>query len=72
MSSAKKKAAIALDTWKLSIFERHLKQGGYSWTNVGELTPGALILTVETESLAALFVVVQAALREAEAEGPRH
>lgn len=60
-----KKAAIALDPWKLPIFERHLKQSGYSFENAGLLHEGALILRVETENLVALQEVVKAANTEA-------
>jgi len=35
-----KKIGIALDEWKMPIFERHLKQAGYSFENSGLLTTG--------------------------------
>ena len=63
--SAKKKSAIAIDNWKLPIFEHHLKQSGYSYTNAGTLTHGTMILTVETENMDALQEVVKAANLEA-------
>lgn len=59
------KAAIAIDTWKLSIFERHLTQSGYSFENAGSLTEGVLVLKVETTNLVALQEVVKAATAEA-------
>lgn len=64
------KAGIAIDRWKLSIFERHLAQNGYTWTNAGGLTEGTLLLTVETENAEALGVVVRAANDEAARTGP--
>lgn len=60
-----KKAGIAIDAWKLSIFERHLGQGGYTFKNAGALTDGCLLLTVETENVQALAQVVLAANKEA-------
>lgn len=64
-----KKAAIAIDDWKLPIFERHLQQAGYTFTNAGGLTPKTLILTVRTDNLAALAEVVKAANTEAARTG---
>jgi hypothetical protein len=64
-----KTAAIAIDAWKLPIFERHLRQSGYSFTNAGTLVPGTLILSVSTENLDALAEVVQAASAEAAMTG---
>ncbi len=65
------KVGIAIDDWKLPIFERHLKQSGYRFSNAGSLTPGALILTVETTNAAALADVVKAANTEAARTGDR-
>jgi hypothetical protein len=31
------KAGIAIDDWKLPIFDRHLTQAGYSYANRGEI-----------------------------------
>jgi hypothetical protein len=63
------KAAIAIDPWKLSIFERHLAQAGYSFENSGLLTKGALILKVNTENAEALHEVIRAANTEAAMTG---
>lgn len=60
-----KTAGIAIDDWKLPIFERHLRQAGYPFTNAGKLTAGTLVLKVETINLEALAVVVKAANDEA-------
>ena len=59
------KVGIALDDWKLPIFERHLQQAGYQWKNAGQLTTGTLVLTVETTNHVALGEVVKAANTEA-------
>lgn len=64
-----KKAGIAIDTWKLTIFERHLKQSGYSFKNEGEFTKGCIMLRVDTENLEALKTVVKAANTEAAKTG---
>lgn len=64
-----KKAAIAIDEWKLPIFKRHLSQAGYAFEQCTGLTDGTLILTVKTENLEALAVVVKAANTEAARTG---
>ena len=64
-----KKAAVAIDAWKLSIFERHLKQAGYAFENAGHLTAGTLVLRVDTTNLVALCEVVKAANTEAAQTG---
>jgi hypothetical protein len=59
------KAGIAIDAWKLPIFERHLTQSGYAFTNAGPLTNGTLFLSVETTNAEALLEVIKAANTEA-------
>lgn len=66
------KAGIAIDAWKLPIFERRLKQAGYSFENAGALTAGCLILTVITDNAVALGEVVKAANSEAAQTGQHH
>ena len=34
------RVGICIDSWKLPIFERHLKDGGYEYDNLGQ--PGGL------------------------------
>ena len=63
------KAAVAIDNWKLPIFERHLQQAGYSFERTDGLTADAMILTVTTENLVALGEVVKAANTEATRTG---
>lgn len=60
-----KQAGIAIDDWKLPIFERHLSQSGYTYNKSPGLSPGTLLLTVKTENLEALEVVVRAANTQA-------
>lgn len=63
------KAGIAIDAWKLPIFERHLRQAGYSFENAGLLLAGTLLLRVSTTNLTALAEVVKAANTEAAMTG---
>lgn len=65
------KVGIAIDPWKLSIFERHLRQSGYSVENAVLLTDGVLILKVSTSNPIALAEVVKAANTEAARTGAR-
>ncbi len=59
-----KKTAIAIDHWKLQIFERHLRQSGYAFKQTQGLAKDTLTLKVETENLDALEQVVIAANTE--------
>ena len=63
------KAAIVIDDWKLPIFERHLAQAGYAYEKGPGLTANTLLLTVKTENVEALGVVVKAANTEAAMTG---
>lgn len=63
------KAGIAIDTWKQPIFERHLGQAGYAYKTGPGLTTDTLFLTVETENVEALGVVILAANTEADMTG---
>lgn len=57
---------IVIDSWKLPIFERHLKQGGYTYTQGAGITFDTINLYVTTEDVDALATVVRVAQREAE------
>jgi hypothetical protein len=59
------RASIAIDDWKLEIFERHLSQAGYAYHRGLGPTPDVLLLYVETANLDALAIVVNAANVEA-------
>lgn len=63
------KAAIVIDTWKLSIFERHLQQAGYAYAKANGLTDNTLMLSVATNNMEALGEVVKAANTEAAQTG---
>jgi len=64
-----KNAGIVIDDWELPMFERHLSQAGYAFKNAGHMTPGTLVLQVETTNLEALAVVLKAAADEAARTG---
>lgn len=59
------KAGIVIDKWKLPIFTRRLKAGGFSYEEVGSLTSDSLTLIVVTDNAQALGQVVLAANKEA-------
>lgn len=52
------RAGIALDSWKLPTFEERLKQAGFSYRNSGNVAPGILFITIETEDLDRLKTVI--------------
>ena len=69
MTDKIQKVGIAIDDWKLPIFERHLTQAGYAFENCGPLTDGALFLKVNTANTEALKEVLMAAQAEAAKTG---
>lgn len=62
------KVGIAIDDWKLPIFDRHLSQAGLRYEKA-PLLDRTLLLTVLCESVATLEPIVRAA--NAEASGTR-
>lgn len=58
-------AGIAIDSWKLPIFERHLKDAGYTFKPPVKILDGTLLLQVKTTNLQALHGVVRKANQEA-------
>ena len=66
------RVAICIDSWKLSIFTRHLDQAGYTNVSVSPfVTPDALMLAVDTPNVVALQTVLQAAVAECKMQGRR-
>lgn len=59
-----KSAGVAIDTWKLGIFKKHLDRGGFAFTEHPGLTPDAMLLKVETPTIAALQPIIEAAQKE--------
>lgn len=58
------RVGIAIDDWKLDTFARRLTAAGYPFSKGPGLTPGTLLLSVETMNPAALECVVRAAAAE--------
>ena len=63
------RAGIAIDRWKKDIFERHLKQAGYTWDTMPGFTPDTMFLKVVTSNPMALQEVVKAAYEECKKTG---
>lgn len=59
------RAAIAINDWKLPIFERRLSEAGFAYEKGDGLMVGTLHLYVETGDLNALHAVVRCANEEA-------
>lgn len=69
MNVVPKNAAVAVDTWKMPIFERLLNEYGYAWEKVvavGDMT----MLKVKTTNMAALAEVIEKAQAEAARSKP--
>ncbi len=58
------KVGIAIDNWKFAIFERHLKMAGYVFKKLNGLTPGTMLLAIETTNAQALAQVILKANQE--------
>ena len=56
-----KTAGIVIDSWKLTIFSKHLTAARFAFTQHPGITPGTLLLKVETEDVETLHPIVQAA-----------
>jgi len=65
-----KNAAVIIDSWKLPIFEKHLKEAQYKYTIGKSITPNTLILRVDYEWVAKLQLIIQAANDECARTGP--
>lgn len=61
-------AGIAIDNWKLPIFERHLSQSGYTFEKC-PFTVDTMLLTVKTTNIEALAHVIKKANTEAAKTG---
>ena len=55
------RVAIVIDSWKLPIYKRVLKRGGFTYEQSPGLTPDTITLVVETTDIAALTAVVKTA-----------
>ena len=63
--SDSKKVGIAIDSWKLAIFERHLESAGYAFESHPGVAADTLTLIVVTDSVSELRPIVEAANNEA-------
>lgn len=59
-----KKAAVAIDDWKLPTFKKHLGDAGYSYTEHPGVTKDTLLLQVQYEWVADLQPIIEAANKE--------
>ena len=59
-----KKVGICIDAWKLVIFTKHLTAAGYAYAQHPGVTPDTLTLMVETDLIAPLQRVIEAAQKE--------
>lgn len=57
-------AGVAIDDWKLAVFHRRLKEGGFEYTKEPGLTAGTLMLKVHARSADELKPIVEAAQTE--------
>lgn len=64
--AATKKAAVAVDDWKLPVFRKHLDAAGYKYEEPVRFTPGTSILQVHYEWVHELKPIIEAAHRECE------
>ena len=63
-----KTIGLAIDKWKLKIFDRHLAGAGYAYEHSPGPVSDVILMTVKTESVAALQRVVEAAQKECHAK----
>ncbi len=59
------RAAIALDNYKLPVFQKHLEEAKFTYEVTEGITPGTLTMFVETENVNILRMVVENANTEA-------
>jgi len=52
------KAGIAVDNWKLPIFRKRLANAGYEYEDGGALTHDTTLLTVTTDDMPGLAMVI--------------
>ena len=57
---------IAIDKWKLSIFEKHLTKNGFKFKKSGGITPDTLFLKVKVNDTKDIADIIQEAQLECE------
>jgi len=65
------KTAIAIDDWKLDIFDKALTDAGYTYVKNPGVTRDTLLLSVETDNIPRLAQVVKMANEKAAIEKTR-
>lgn len=65
------KAAVVIDSWKLEIFEKHLKEAGYTYKILSGLSQNSLTLQVDYEWVAKLQPIIEAAQEECAKNKPK-
>ena len=60
-----KKVAIVLNTWKLPIYKKILDEENFKYSEFKGPMPGCITLTIETETIEKLHLVVIKATSEA-------
>lgn len=63
------KAGIMVEEWKRDIYERHLTQSGYTFTDEKPLQEGIILIGVITDNVEALQAVLISAGNEARRTG---
>lgn len=58
------KAGVAIDSWKLDIFRKHLDKAGFKYTVGPGITPDTLLLSVECDWAHKLKPVLERAQAE--------
>lgn len=53
------KAGIAVDNWKLPVFRKRLTEAGYEYKDGGTLIGDTTLLTVETDNMLTLKIVLE-------------
>lgn len=59
-----KTAGVAIDSWKLEIFERHLGAAGYAFEVKKGFTKDTLLILVKVERASELVSILEAATKE--------
>lgn len=61
-----KKAGVAIDSWKRAVFEKRLKEAGFTWKRGPGLTENTMLLKVDytDEQFDNLAAVIKAANEE--------
>ncbi|RZI99659.1 MAG: hypothetical protein EOP39_24595 [Rubrivivax sp.] len=62
-------AGVVVEQWKQAVFERHLREAGYTFTSHAAPVPNCNTLKVQATDIEALGQVVKAAQAECHKQG---